>query len=339
MSCRRPRRKQRQRGVALIVALLVFAVCAALSVALQRDFALTLQRSSNRLLSEQAWAYLLGAEDLAKLALRLDSEADAGIERPRDDLGELWAQQGEPYPLEEGGWMVGTLIDLQGRFNLNLLADQPVRGEDSSRPTPAQAMFVRLLLTLPEQPVSEFQAMAVAEAIGDWIDRDDEPRMNGAESAFYTARSPGYLPGNRPMASVSELRAVANVTPELYALLEPLVTVWPQDPGPLNIHTAPPSVLRSINVDGSLQPLSAIDGQRLVQQREESGFSTLDEFLALPVFGDGETSEIAALLGESSNTFLLSARVTIADREQRLYSVLRRESQQITVLQRARGAL
>ena len=51
-----------QRGAALVVAMLVFALVAALMVGLQRDFTLTLQRGTHQLFSEQAWAYLLGAE-------------------------------------------------------------------------------------------------------------------------------------------------------------------------------------------------------------------------------------------------------------------------------------
>ncbi|GIR90171.1 MAG: hypothetical protein CM15mP89_1760 [Gammaproteobacteria bacterium] len=45
--------------------MLVFALVAALMVGLQRDFTLTLQRGTHQLFSEQAWAYLIGAEELA----------------------------------------------------------------------------------------------------------------------------------------------------------------------------------------------------------------------------------------------------------------------------------
>jgi general secretion pathway protein K len=48
---------------------------------------------------------------------------------------------------------------------------------------------------------------------------------------------------------------------------------------------------------------------------------------------------IAALLGERSSYFLLSARVEIADRDMRLYSVLQRDRRQVSSLVRASGSL
>src|SRR6056297_2461433 len=114
-----------QRGAALIVALLVFAVCAALVVAMRSDFQRYFQRNANLLLSEQISAYLRGAEQLATVALLVDSDRDKVAERPRDDLTEIWAQPAQPYALDGGGWMRGSLEDLQGRFNLNTLAQQP----------------------------------------------------------------------------------------------------------------------------------------------------------------------------------------------------------------------
>ena len=75
-----------QRGAALVVALLVFALCTALIVAMKREFTLFYQRGSNIFVAEQAYSYLLGAEDLAALALQIDFDQDKTRERPRDDL-------------------------------------------------------------------------------------------------------------------------------------------------------------------------------------------------------------------------------------------------------------
>ena len=69
MSCPQINASASQRGAALIVAMLVFALVATLLVGLQRDFSLTLQRGTHQLFAEQAWAYLMGAEGLAQLAL------------------------------------------------------------------------------------------------------------------------------------------------------------------------------------------------------------------------------------------------------------------------------
>jgi len=143
------------------------------------------------------------------------------------------------------------------------------------------------------------------------------------------------------MSSVSELRAVANVTPDIYRALLPWVTVWPRTPAPMNIHTAPTTVLRSINVDKDLSPLSAADGQTLADYREDSGFNDVDDFLSNAVFAgkQAEMAETRTLLGEESSYFLLEAEVEVADRQMRLYSVLERRQRMILAVARASGSL
>ncbi|MEP1470631.1 MAG: type II secretion system minor pseudopilin GspK [Halieaceae bacterium] len=333
-----------QSGAALVVAMLVFAICAALIVAMQREFILFYQRGANNLQAEQGYAYLRGAEELATLALVLDYDTDKQRDVPRDDLEEIWAQPPTPYALDEGGWLMGGLEDLQGRFNLNSLAGAGGRQDDgqaqgSERFTPAQAQFIRLLQTLEEPIVSQQEAIAITRSVGDWIDADSNTSPDGAEDDFYFSQTPPYRAANRPMSSVSELRAIANVTPEIYAVIAPMVTVWPQAAQPLNIHTAPAQLLRSINADDLLEPLSEADAQALVEQREESGFLDKAEFLAHPAFTDKPMDKMAELLGESSGYFLLSARVEIADRELQLYSVLQRQQRRVESLVRASGSL
>jgi general secretion pathway protein K len=323
-----------------VVALLVFALCAALIVAMKGEFTRLYQRGANLFLAEQAYAYLRGAEELAALALLADYDLDQSNEQPRDDLDEIWAQPPAPYALDEGGWLVGSLSDLQGRFNLNALAARS-RGEGAARFTPAQAQFIRLLQALEEPPVTEQEAILITESIGDWLDGDSTPSPNGAEDDYYFGRTPAYRAANRPMASVSELRSVAYVTPEIYRALAELVTVWPGNPAPLNIHTAPATVLRSISADDELLPLSEAEGELLLALREEGGFVDVDTFLSSPVFDDRRErmEQARTLLGEASSHFLLEAEVEVADRRMRLYSVLERRQRSVRALARASGSL
>jgi general secretion pathway protein K len=332
---------RRQRGAALVVALLVFALCTALIVAMKGEFDRFYQRAANVMQAEQAYAYLRGAEDLAAMALLIDYDADRGNEQPRDDLNEIWAQPTTPYPLDEGGWLVGSLEDLQGRFNLNSLVGRPPEGRGKPRFTAAQAQFIRLLQALGEPAVSQQEAILITESIADWLDQDATPTANGAEDDYYFSRNPAHRTANRPMASVSELRAVAYMTPEIYRAVRPWVAVWPQSSATLNIHTAPAMVLRSINADNDLSPLSEADGQSLVDYRGNSGFADVDDFLGNAVFGDKseQMTGIKALLGQSSSYFLLQAEVEVADRNMRLYSVLERSKRRVTAMARASGSL
>ena len=85
-----------QAGAALVVAMLVFALVAALMVGLQRDFTLILQRGTHQVFSEQTWAYLIGAEVWRDSHCKLTAAPMHAREQPSDHLGELWAQPRTP---------------------------------------------------------------------------------------------------------------------------------------------------------------------------------------------------------------------------------------------------
>jgi general secretion pathway protein K len=331
----------KQVGAALVVAMLVFALSTALVVAMKSQFNRYFQRTASILLAEQAQAYLRGAEELAAKALILDYDQDKEEQQVRDDLGELWASQKQAFALDEGGWLTGSLEDLQGRFNLNHLAVPAKPGTGQPRFTAAQEQFIRLLQALEEPPVSEYEAISITQAVSDWLDADSIPRPEGAEDDYYYGRTPAHRAANRPMASVSELRAVANMTPEIYQALLPWVTVWPQDPKPLNIHTAPEMLLRSINDEKNLSPLSKADGESLAQFREENGFEDVGDLLDHPAFGGrgDKMGGIKGLLDQNSSYFLLRAEVEVAERNMRLYSVLHRSNRQVEALVRASASL
>jgi general secretion pathway protein K len=364
----------------LIIAMLVFALSATLLVALQREFSLALQRGTNQLFSEQAWAYLIGAEELAKLALQADHLLDARSATAADHLGELWAQPATPYPLDAGGWMTGQLTDLQGRINLNMLVSDPATqnppsggegvsdgesksasaggeseparqsrqqndlvgqtsGDEAGRWTPTQKLLIRLLQALNEASLPLDEAMALTEAISDFIDRDANRRPNGAEVNEYRYADFPYLPANRALASVSELRSVRGMTPEIYQALAPLVTVWPERNTRLNILTAPLPVLRTLNADDQWAPLAVIDAERLVESRREGGIAQVADLLADPILAGRPSAELEPLLDIRSDWFLLDASVELLDRQRHLFTVLHRETDMAVAVFRSEGEL
>ena len=370
-----PRRKasRAEGGAALVVAMLVFALVAALMIGLQRDFTLTLQRGTHQLFSEQAWAYLIGAEELAAVALQADSRADARAEVAADHLGEVWAQPATPYPLDAGGWMSGRIEDLQGRLNLNLLAEaqsgeqttpnsdgagdaedmaeDPVAGNQPQQNTTAssddptkrwnatQKMFIRLLQALGEASLPLEEAMALTDAVTDFVDRDAERRLNGAEEGDYRYADYPYLPANRAMASVSELRAVRGMTEPVYQALASLVTVWPEARGRLNILTCPFPVLRSLNGDDQLFPLDEVEAQRLDELRREGEIGSVADLLADPAFEGQSIGQLEPLLDIRSDWFLLDATVELVERERHLFSVLHRVPDRTVAVFRSEGEL
>ena len=65
------------------------------------------------------------------------------------------------------------------------------------------------LMALPGMTVE------IADAILDWLDADESPRINGAEAEAYAQFAPPYEPRNGPIADLDELLMVRGVTPEL----------------------------------------------------------------------------------------------------------------------------
>ena len=331
-------RRGRQRGSALLVTLLIFAIGIALVVPMYREYTLFLKRTANSFTAEQSNAYLRGGEELAALVLIQDRllDREEGVER--DDLSEFWSRESQAYPLDEGGWLQGKLEDLQGRFHLNGLDTPPAQGQRFSA---AQEQFIRLLQTFSELEVSQQDAMLITTAVLDWMDGDTQPRDLGAEDLYYFDATPPYRAANRRFASVSELRAVANMSPDLYLALEPFLSVWP-DTGErlkLNVNTAPAQVLRTLNNAGDYQPLSEVEGEMLLELRGENGFESVEAFLNSPPMAERKLAEeLRQNLGLDSDYFLFSGETDIAGRTTRLYSVLHR-GQQIRALVRSSGSL
>src|SRR5215471_10687796 len=164
-------RRDRQRGIAVLIAMLAVTIGTIIAVNLMWQATLDLRRTEAALMMDQGMLYVQGAEAWAADILRQD-EADSP---QSDNLGEIWATELPPLPVD-GGTIQGKLEDLQGRFNLNSLID--TRG----RPDPvALKQFERLLSLLEIDP-------QLAGAVLDWLDPDTEVRFpSGGEDSTYAA--------------------------------------------------------------------------------------------------------------------------------------------------------
>ncbi len=88
------------------------------------------------------------------------------------------------------------------------------------------------------------EADQIAQAILDWRDEDELPRINGAEREEYLDEEALVLPPNRDFLDVDELRHVMGITPEIYIRAAPHLTLFGD--GQININSAPEVVLLAI---------------------------------------------------------------------------------------------
>jgi general secretion pathway protein K len=110
------------------------------------------------------------------------------------------------------------------------------------------------------------QAERITQAIADWRDPDDLPRLNGGERDQYLRAGAAALPTNRGFGELDELRYVLGMTPEIFQAAVPHLTL--RGSGRINVNAAPLPVLLALP---GMTPEAAGEILRL---RESGEFST-----------------------------------------------------------------
>lgn len=331
----------RQTGAVLIMALLIVAVVAGLSIKFAGDYQLGLTRAESRWHGAQARAYMLGMENAA---LELLKEADQDPEV--DYLGEGWDTE-VPFEID-GGWLLARAVDASGAIDLNSLVGSGNFGQlplnDPNRYSEPQRRFIRLLQTFPDFPVQPDEASQIVEAIVDWTDPDDDVSgFGGAESDYYQGLEMPYNAANGAFRSVDELRLVRYMTPELMILLRPYITVLPsatpqggQQGGvsTMNVNTMPPHLLRTLNAKSILAPLGEMEAEQLAQAIPADGFyKTVDEFKESwnnTVGGELDLNGLAV----KTDYFWLYIQVDLVEQRRGMQSLIQRDGQNFKVVLR-----
>jgi general secretion pathway protein K len=260
--------RRSERGAALLTVLMLVAVIAVMAGAALEKLRLSTRLASNAATGEQARAYALAAETMA-----LTRVSNLLAQRPkRVTLAGGWSNTpfGLPVP---GGFAVARVRDGANCFNLNALVAMTTPGVYISSGE-VRPQFVRLmrLLDVPVQVAEQ-----VAAGTADWIDTDQDQQPMGAEDGAYLGREPSYRTSGTLMTDPSELRAIAGMTPEIYAKIRPWICTLPiAKPSPININTLLPeqAVLLAMMYPDTLSVGSA---QQLLLRRPAQGYANIDE--------------------------------------------------------------
>ena len=262
-------RPERERGAALLTVLMLVAVIAVMAGAALERLRVSTRLAGNAGATEQARSYALAAETLATSRV-----TDLlGRDPTRVSLAGGWS--GRPFGLPlPGGAAVARVTDGGNCFNLNGLVTRGGPGVYVDNPA-ARIQFVRLmrLLDVPTQA-----ADGIAAAAADWIDTDQDQQSAGAEDATYLAGDVPFRTAGTLMADPSELRAVAGVTPAIYATLRPWLCTLPRaEPAQINVNTVLPEQAPLVAM---LFPdtLSVAAAQALLLRRPPDGFASVASF-------------------------------------------------------------
>ncbi|HEX7802071.1 MAG TPA: general secretion pathway protein GspK [Pseudoxanthomonas sp.] len=189
---------KRERGAALLLVLWLIALLTALIGA----FALTarVEALQGRILSGGARAQELARAGVEYSLVRLaDTEPTT-----------RWLPDGRNYRWSyAGGEVELQIVDETGKVDLNQ-AGQPL-----------------LAALMQTQGVDQEQAGRIASAIVDWRDADPLTQVGGgAEDPDYAAAGRPYGAKDGPFETVAEVEQVLGMTPELFARLEPYLTLY-----------------------------------------------------------------------------------------------------------------
>jgi len=284
-----------QNGVALIMAILITSLVSIAAVAMITQQQLDIRRTQNILHFDQAYVYVLGAEEWAKGFLSKDVTMEYDFypvsEDKMDVIGLPIAEEVKQSGLDIGG-ISGIITDASAGFPLNNLV-----GANGERDVDFWKVFDHLVAdTLQFNP--DFSSVVL-----DWIDKDDRVD-GGAEDMDYlnlVAPNRPYRTANQSIASVSELRLMLAMSDDAtnakndYAALvrptfnplnavsleaieqQPLVNALPRG-AKININTAPKAVLKALVVY-----VGAEDPEELVnnfeEKRRENPQEKIDEFM------------------------------------------------------------
>jgi type II secretory pathway component PulK len=318
----------RQRGVALLTAILLVALGTILAATMAYETAMTAQRAQATFAFDQSLLIAEAGEALAAYALVQSRKQD----QQHDAKGQLWSMPYGPVEIVPGVTLLASLEDMQGRFNLNNLV-KPDGGTDPA----AVTQFENLLQLAQVEP-------KWASMIADWIDGDSVANgPDGAEDSTYLSQVPPYRAANRQITSASELLALPGFGRDRYLRIIRYVTALPtgsqtgggQTSGKtlVNLCTAQRYVLDALVPTGE-RNFSAQDDESLEKQRMSGGcFPTPNDFKAA-FASDPNAAAVMGQVSTQSDYFRLTSVVSVGTMQFSLYSLLKRENGKIHVIQR-----
>ena len=330
-----------QQGIALITALLIISLVTIAAVAMAERQTLDIRRTENLLHYDQAYMYAIAAEDWAGQMLMRDPDMKV------DSLEEIAMAQLVAIPVD-GGTISGGIQDATARFPINNMLD--ANGQKNPVYITAFQRFVDYMTSNNKCGEGTFNP-TLGDIVVDWIDQDTEASPGGAEDMEYLNLERPYRAANQPIASISELRAINNIIGEEYrcyvgnAERQPFVNAVREKEVAINVNTAPIEVLQSVH--------SLIDDQVLaaaLENREKEPFEDIDKFLKKVKdnikFNTDENHKEEREFDEAmkkvhlsvgTKYFEVTAVAQIGRMQMTLVSLLKREDNKVTTLQRSIG--
>lgn len=302
---------RKQKGSALLSALFIMVLVAIAASAMSIRLQIDIHRTRISLTSDRVY---LASQAVTFWAMDILSHKTQFVSQ--DAHGKLLNFPRSLQTMYPHFKIEGELYDLQARFNLNNLQDASF-----------QSMFLALLEELLVNDKT-LQLKKIVQATVYWISPYHPGDGHSEELDYYMHQDPSYIPSYQTMVNSSEWRLVRGVNEHVYQTLLPYITVLPE-PTPINLNTAPPSLLKTLGHGLNESQLS-----ELLEAKGEHGIKDLKDITVLTQKLDIPYKQITL----TSQYFLCVAMVHAPDLTLTKYTLLKKnpnktEAVKVTILQ------
>ncbi|HMM65347.1 MAG TPA: type II secretion system protein GspK [Dokdonella sp.] len=181
----------------------------------------------------------------------------------KSDPQQKWVADGRPYTfMFDDAEVEISITDDSGKIDINA----------------ADAVSLKNLFV--GAGVEEAKAEELADAIQDWRDPDDLTSLHGAERDDYRAVGLPYSPRNAPFETLSEIQQVYGMTYDLYAKIEPAITMF-------SGRSTPSAAYAPMEAMMAIPGMTADQARQLIEQRQQLAPGLLNQGTSGLMLPDG----------------------------------------------------
>ena len=312
------------RGMALILTILVISLIVALTLQFSASMRSDLQATANLRDGVKMGYIAKSGFNYALAVLSVDS-AEGKVDSLHDAWADSKALSENAASLFDEGRIEVKISDDSAKIQVNGLVNE--NGEYNA----VQKGLLTRFLSSPAFGLSSEDVDNIVDAIKDWIDGNSEVTRFGAEDTYYMTLEKPYSCKNAPLEFVEELLFIRGITKDLFygTGATPGISNYlsTYGDGKINVNNAHPLILRALSDDMD-------DGmvEEMVSYREdkESDLSNPAWYKTLPGMGDVNISD--ELLTTSSTYFEVTSEGFRDNMAKRISGIVKRTEGELDTL-------
>ena len=266
-------RLQKQKGVALLVVLILLVMMSALAAKISQQFCRNLQKTHYQVSQQQLRWAMQAQEKVVKDRLQADASGESKPLSLEGDWHQPLETRGEDYTV------VSQVEDAQDCFNVNnlLAVEKIAQGQNAPavQEKPRREQIVEQLLT--ESGLSQTNAEEVYLQLVDYLDGDTTTAREGAETDAWAGVVPARQPANQMMRTIAEIKLLPAFPAAAYPKVSKLLCALPDSASKVDVNTLKPEQAALL---AALFPgkLTEDDAARLIESRPETGWENRETF-------------------------------------------------------------